>query len=257
MPHAARPCSPAKGNVRTATASPAWARAAARRSARLGGSRRAIELQRVDRRSERRHPIGSSARSRVMTRDGSTITGRLLNQDTFTVQVLDTGGRLRLLDKSTIREFAILKESPMPSYKDKLNAQEIADLVTYLTNAEGPTDDQDMRGFTCHRSRRSVRNGVVSGQVREWTTYSGDMLGQRHSPLTQITRRQRQEPRAAVGIPGALAGEVRGDAARGRRRHVHRAAAERRRRDGCGDRPCVLGLSRISRRRWRGSAAAA
>ncbi len=28
---------------------------------------------------------------------------------------------------------------------------------------------------------------TVGGQVREWTTYSGDMLGQRHSPLTQIT----------------------------------------------------------------------
>ena len=43
-----------------------------------------------------------------------------------------------------------------------------------------------MRGFT-------VLVGVlaavaaVNGQVREWTTYSGDMLGQRHSPLTQIT----------------------------------------------------------------------
>ena len=28
---------------------------------------------------------------------------------------------------------------------------------------------------------------AVNGQVREWTTYSGDMLGQRHSTLTQIT----------------------------------------------------------------------
>ena len=28
---------------------------------------------------------------------------------------------------------------------------------------------------------------AVSGQVREWTTSSGDMLGQRHSTLTQIT----------------------------------------------------------------------
>ena len=72
-----------------------------------------------------------------MTRDGATISGRLLNQDTFTVQLLDTTGRLRLLDKSAIREFAILKESPMPSYKDKLNAQEIADLVTYLTTLKG------------------------------------------------------------------------------------------------------------------------
>ena len=32
-----------------------------------------------------------------------------------------------------------------------------------------------------------VTAAAVSGQVREWTTYSGDMLGQRHSPLTQIT----------------------------------------------------------------------
>jgi hypothetical protein len=70
-------------------------------------------------------------------RDGATITGRLLNQDTFTVQVLDNSGRLRLLDRSTVREFAILKESPMPSYKGKLEAQEIADLVTYLTTLKG------------------------------------------------------------------------------------------------------------------------
>jgi alcohol dehydrogenase (cytochrome c) len=32
-----------------------------------------------------------------------------------------------------------------------------------------------------------VGAAAVSGQVREWTTYSGDMLGQRYSPLTQIT----------------------------------------------------------------------
>jgi len=60
-----------------------------------------------------------------------------MNQDSFTVQVLDSGGRLRLLDKSTIREFSIPKESPMPSYKDKLSAQEIADLVTYLSTLKG------------------------------------------------------------------------------------------------------------------------
>jgi len=102
----------------------------------VGGSRRAIELQRAivepsaDIRSDHRP-------ARVVTRDGATITGRLLNQDTYTIQLLDTSGRLRLLDKSTIREFAILKESPMPSYKDKLNTQEIADLVTYLTTLKG------------------------------------------------------------------------------------------------------------------------
>ncbi len=70
-------------------------------------------------------------------RDGSTVTGRLLNQDTFTIQLLDASSRLRLLDKSTVREVTIPKESPMPSYRDKLDAQEVADLVTYLRTLRG------------------------------------------------------------------------------------------------------------------------
>lgn len=102
----------------------------------IGASRRAIELQRAilepsaDIRSDHRP-------ARVVMRDGATMTGRLLNQDTFTIQLLETSGRLRLLEKSAVREFAILQESPMPSYKGKLNDQEIADLVTYLTTLKG------------------------------------------------------------------------------------------------------------------------
>jgi putative heme-binding domain-containing protein len=102
----------------------------------IGASRRAIELRRsiidpaADIRSDHR-PV------RVVMRDGTTISGRLLNQDTFTIQLLDASSRLRLLDMSTVREFTIPKESPMPSYKDKLDAQEVADLVTYLTTLKG------------------------------------------------------------------------------------------------------------------------
>src|SRR5688572_23506993 len=102
----------------------------------IGAARRAIELRRsivdpaADIRSDHR-PV------RVAMRDGSTITGRLLNQDTFTIQLLDASARLRLLDMSTVREVTIPKESPMPSYKDKLDAQEVADLVTYLTTLKG------------------------------------------------------------------------------------------------------------------------
>jgi putative heme-binding domain-containing protein len=102
----------------------------------IGAARRAIELRRsivdpgADIRSDHR-PV------RVVMRDGSTITGRLLNQDTFTIQLLDASARLRLLDMATVREVTIPKESPMPSYKDKLDAQEVADLVTYLTTLKG------------------------------------------------------------------------------------------------------------------------
>jgi putative heme-binding domain-containing protein len=102
----------------------------------IGASRRAIELRRsiidpaADIRSDHR-PV------RVAMRDGTTITGRLLNQDTFTIQLLDSSSRLRLLDMSTVREFTILKESPMPSYRDRLDAQEVADIVAYLTTLKG------------------------------------------------------------------------------------------------------------------------
>jgi putative heme-binding domain-containing protein len=74
---------------------------------------------------------------RAVTRDGATITGRLLNQDTFTLQLLDAQERLLLLEKSNLREFGVLETSPMPSYRDKLTAQELADLIGYLASLRG------------------------------------------------------------------------------------------------------------------------
>jgi putative heme-binding domain-containing protein len=102
----------------------------------IGASRRAVELHRSL--VEPSADIRSDARTvRVVMRDGSTISGRLLNQDSFTIQLLDSNARLRLLDKSAVRDFTIPKESPMPSYRDKLDEQELADVVTYLTSLKG------------------------------------------------------------------------------------------------------------------------
>jgi putative heme-binding domain-containing protein len=70
--------------------------------------------------------------ARVVTRDGATIRGRLLNQDLFTIQLLDANERLVSFDKSSLRSSEILKESAMPSYKARLSALEVADLVAYL-----------------------------------------------------------------------------------------------------------------------------
>ena len=72
-----------------------------------------------------------------MARDGATITGRLLNQDTFSLQLVDSNERLLSLDKSNLREFTILKSSSMPSYRDKLTGPEVADVVSYLASLRG------------------------------------------------------------------------------------------------------------------------
>jgi putative heme-binding domain-containing protein len=73
----------------------------------------------------------------VVTRDGTTITGRILNEDTFSLQLIDTKEKLLSLQKSDLSKFEFLKNSPMPSYRDKLSGDELADLVGYLVSLKG------------------------------------------------------------------------------------------------------------------------
>jgi hypothetical protein len=74
---------------------------------------------------------------RVTLADGEDVNGRLLNHDSFTVQLIDTDDRLRSFVKDELREHGFAA-SPMPSYRDTLTAPEIADLVSYLTSLQGP-----------------------------------------------------------------------------------------------------------------------
>jgi putative heme-binding domain-containing protein len=99
----------------------------------IGANRRGVELERslID-------PNSSAAPQnrmvRVVTKDGATITGRLLNIDTFTIEMLDSNENLRSFVRSELRESSVLAQSGMPSFKDKLSPQEIADLVSYLAS---------------------------------------------------------------------------------------------------------------------------
>jgi putative heme-binding domain-containing protein len=80
-------------------------------------------------------PVNRSVRA--LTKDGKSITGRRLNEDTYTVQLIDEQERLVALTKADLREFTVLKTTPMPSYKDKLSAQELADIEAYLLSLKG------------------------------------------------------------------------------------------------------------------------
>jgi cytochrome c oxidase cbb3-type subunit 3 len=74
---------------------------------------------------------------RIVTRDGTVVNGRRLNEDTYTVQLLDDQERLVSLVKSDLREYTILTASPMPSYRNTLTADELADVVAYLLTLKG------------------------------------------------------------------------------------------------------------------------
>jgi mono/diheme cytochrome c family protein len=70
-------------------------------------------------------------------KDGRTIAGRRLNEDTFTVQLIDDKERLHSLEKSHIRSLAVDTKSPMPVYAGKLSDAEIADVIAYLVTLRG------------------------------------------------------------------------------------------------------------------------
>ncbi len=74
---------------------------------------------------------------RAVTKDGKVITGRRLNEDTYTVQLADEEGRLVSVAKDDLREFTISTESTMPSYQDKLTEADLSDLVAYLLSLKG------------------------------------------------------------------------------------------------------------------------
>jgi putative heme-binding domain-containing protein len=74
---------------------------------------------------------------RLVTNDGKTVTGRLLNQDGFSVQMIDASGQLKSFARQGLREFTIVTTNPMPSYADKLSAQDLTDLVRYLSSMKG------------------------------------------------------------------------------------------------------------------------
>jgi len=73
---------------------------------------------------------------RVVPRRAEPVTGRLLNHDTFTVQLIDSNERLRSFDKAELAEYGFIP-SPMPSYRDRLDAQQIADIVAYMSSLRG------------------------------------------------------------------------------------------------------------------------
>lgn len=74
---------------------------------------------------------------RAVTRDGTVIKGRRLNEDTYTVQLVNEQGRLVSLVKTELREWSVSTASPMPSYKDTLTPGALADLLAYLVSLKG------------------------------------------------------------------------------------------------------------------------
>ena len=74
---------------------------------------------------------------RIVLKNGTTITGRRLNEDTYTVQIIDDKEQLRSLAKADMRSYVVETKSTMPSYAKTLTADELADVIAYLLTLKG------------------------------------------------------------------------------------------------------------------------
>jgi cytochrome c oxidase cbb3-type subunit III len=75
---------------------------------------------------------------RVVAADGRVVRGVRLNEDVFSIQLRDQGGRMHSFRKSDTK--AIQKEdgiSLMPAYGDRVKGEDLDDLVAYLASLGG------------------------------------------------------------------------------------------------------------------------
>jgi glucose dehydrogenase len=113
------------------------------------------------------------------------------------VQLIDDQERLVSLVKDVLRDYVVIRESSMPSYKDKLSPQEVADVVAYLltlkelmTMLRPFARSLFLVALLAAPAGAQVSSARLLGAAEEpqnWLTYSGTYLSQRYSQLGQVT----------------------------------------------------------------------
>jgi len=102
----------------------------------IGAIRTASSLQRsLLQPTESLLPINRPVR--VVMKDGRTLKGRRLNEDTYSVQIIDAQERLLSLEKTDIKQLVVETTASMPSYQGRLTPDELADLLGYLASLRG------------------------------------------------------------------------------------------------------------------------
>ncbi|HET6176158.1 MAG TPA: c-type cytochrome [Candidatus Sulfotelmatobacter sp.] len=71
----------------------------------------------------------------AVTAEGKEIKGVTLNEDSFSVQIMDSNEQIHLLQKNNLRSFHKSRESAMPKYAaDTLSDKDLEDLMAFLVS---------------------------------------------------------------------------------------------------------------------------
>lgn len=82
---------------------------------------------------------------RAKTSEGRAISGTRMNEDTFSVQLLDAGGQLLSLAKADLSEFEVDRTSGMPAFEGQFEGSDFDDLIAYLASLRlrGGSDESE------------------------------------------------------------------------------------------------------------------
>ena len=72
--------------------------------------------------------------ARAKTNAGKAVSGMRMNEDTFSVQLLDAGGQLISLRKADLAEYEVDRTSAMPAYEGQIEGSDFDDLMAYLAS---------------------------------------------------------------------------------------------------------------------------
>jgi putative heme-binding domain-containing protein len=104
---------------------------------RIGASRtRALLTREIRRPSE--YLVPGYETVTLVTQEGERVTGVIKNEDTFSIQIVDTHERLRGFLKANLREVTKEPRSLMPAFEpSQLIDRDLDDLLAYLSSLRG------------------------------------------------------------------------------------------------------------------------
>ena len=136
--------------------------------------------------------VGMKYRTVIVAKSGSTTEGVLLNEDSYTVNLMDRGERLRRLEKDGAKVEKPAK-SLMPAYTN-LSEQQMDDMLAYMCRPARQGERTMKRILALGLLAAAVAFPQVTSEdllrdqetPADWLTYHGGNAGWRHSGLKQI-----------------------------------------------------------------------
>jgi PQQ-dependent dehydrogenase (methanol/ethanol family) len=119
----------------------------------------------------------------VRLRDGRSLRGFSRNRNRYNAQIQDFDGNFHLLSSREISEFQETPGSLMTA--PQCSASECRDVIAFLgslTGAEAGKAAAPLRG-----ERGLPFSRIANPTPGDWPSYHGNLSGNRHSPLTQIS----------------------------------------------------------------------